>query len=167
VISIYVAQGQALRFPANALNLRTADRETPTSDEEFGAPLDSRWAPDYVQNCLAKNSSTSKDSLFSDLRPPLQACHKAENAGGVADPIDTRALASVAQLSAVKISVKITALRHFVFRACSKTLSRNTSHPEARCAAVNFRLASIRHGLALCYRSYSPWQEQDERRCYK
>src|SRR2546425_7872827 len=35
------------------------------------------------------------------------------SAGGVADPIDTRALASVAQLSAMKISVKITALTVF------------------------------------------------------
>src|ERR1700745_3054341 len=32
----------------------------------------------HVQNRLAKNSSTGKDPLFSDLRPPLDVFHKAE-----------------------------------------------------------------------------------------
>jgi len=31
----------------------------------------------------------------------------------------------------------------WVLRACNKTRSRVTSHPEARCAAVNFRLGRL------------------------
>ncbi len=36
---------------------------------------------------------------------------------------------------------KIHAVEGSTLRACNKTLSRLTSHPEARCATVNFRLA--------------------------
>jgi hypothetical protein len=42
---------------------------------------------DDTENCLAPDSSTSKGSLLSDLRPALDLCHAATrlSAGGVAD----------------------------------------------------------------------------------